>query len=186
MNLILAIQQGNESAFEDAYLQWRTKGYYYFFRKTNSEEDAKDLLQTTFLRLWQYRQSLNAEYSLDQQLFHIARTVFIDYIRKANKQEEMKIEVNRKLELDSLENYQSMAFDTKNRIQKILSSMPILRKKVFEMHKMEGYSYKEIAQILSISEKSVDNHLSKSIKQLRKLFIFTALLTDHIYRFIHF
>lgn len=185
-NYIQNIRQGDHASFEIVFKLYHRKVYAYFFRKTNSEEDAKDLLQTTFLRLWQYRESLNAEYSLDQQLFYIGRNVFIDYIRKANKQDELKVVVNHKLESDSLENYQSMAFDTKDRIQKILSSMPAMRKKVFEMHKIEGYSYKEIAQILSISEKSVDNHLSKSIKQLRKLFIFTLLLASYLYRFIHF
>jgi len=63
LDLIIAIKEGNEHAFEQAYKKWRSKGYYYFLRKTESAEDAKDLLQSTFLRLWQYRQSLSPEYS---------------------------------------------------------------------------------------------------------------------------
>lgn len=170
LDLIIAIKEGNEHAFEQAYKQWRSKGYYYFLRKTESAEDAKDLLQSTFLRLWQYRQSLSPEYSLDQQLFHIARTVFIDHIRKANRQEELKLITVNKLEAESLENYQSMAFDAQSRMQKILQTMPAIRKRIFELHKLEGYSYKEIAENLNISEKSVDNHLAKALKQLRKSF----------------
>ncbi len=170
MDLILAIKRGDEVAFELAYKQWRSKGYYYFLRKTNSEEDAKDLLQSTFLKLWQYRNSVNIDFSLDQQLFHIARTVLIDHIRKANKQEEINSTVNTATEKKSLENLQSMAFDTKGQIEHILNDMPELRKKVFELHKLEGYSYKEIAKKLGISEKSVDNHLTKALRKLRKEF----------------
>ena len=57
----------------------------YFLKKTKSPEDAKDLVQTTYLKLWQYRASLSNDFLLDQHLFHIARTVFIDYLRKQNR-----------------------------------------------------------------------------------------------------
>lgn len=186
MDLVSAIKNGDEEAFELAYKQWRSKGYYYFLRKTNSTEDAKDLLQSTFLKLWLYRKSLNTQFALDQQLFHIARTVFIDYIRKANKQDELKVIINDKIEQDSLENYQSMAFDSKNRIDSILSTMPSIRKKIFQLHKLEGYSYREIAEILSITEKSVDNHLAKALKQLRKYFAIVLLGLAYLYKITHF
>lgn len=176
MDLILAIKGGNEVAFELAYKQWRAKGYAYFLRKTGSEDDAKDLLQSTFLKLWLYRTSLNDDFSLDQQLFYIARNVLIDYIRKANKQQEITLQVNHSIEQGSLENFQSMEFDTRRRMQSILNEMPELRKKVFELHKIEGYSYKEIAQRLEISEKSVDNHLAKALKRLRRDFPLPLLL----------
>ena len=170
MSLILDIKCGDEDAFEQAYKKWRSKGYYYFLHKTASEDDAKDLLQSTFLKLWHYRSSLNDTYSLDQQLFHIARTVLIDHIRKANKQKAISQTLGTLNEQMNLENFQSMEFDTRRRMQHILNEMPELRKKVFELHKLEGYSYKEIAEHLGISEKSVDNHLAKAIKKLRNDF----------------
>lgn len=170
MNLILAIKQGDEAAFKLAYEKWRAKGYQYFLRKTGSDEDAKDLLQSTFLKLWLYRGSLNGDFSLDQQLFYIARNIFIDYIRRANKQQEITANLRISITQDSLVNFQSMEFDTRKRMQNILNGMPELRKKVFQLHKIEGYSYKEIAQILCISEKSVDNHVAKALKRLRRDF----------------
>lgn len=170
LSLIADIQRGDEDAFEQAYQKWRSKGYYYFLRRTASEEDAKDLLQTTFLKLWQYRHTLNSAYSLDQQLFHIARTVLIDYIRKANTQKANSISIEMAGEQVNAQSYQSMEFDTRRRMQQILNEMPQLRKTVFELHKLEGYSYKEIAAKLGITEKAVDNHLAKALKKLRSDF----------------
>jgi len=170
LNLIAAIQSGDENAFEQAYQKWRSKGYYYFLRRTAAEEDAKDLLQTTFLKLWQYRHTLNSAYSLDQQLFHIARTVLIDYIRKANKQKAIQVSIETTGEALNQQSHQSMEFDTKRRMQQILDEMPELRKKVFELHKLEGYSYKEVAARLGITEKAVDNHLAKALRKLRSDF----------------
>ena len=170
MKIILSIKNGDEHAFEIAYKQWRQKGFHYFLRKTKSEEDAKDLLQCTFLKLWQYRASLNEEYSLDQQLFHIARTVLIDHIRKENKLEEISRQIDFSTQQKSLHNFQSMEFDTRNKMKLILDEMPRLRRQVFELHKLEGYSYKETAAKLNISEKAVDNHLVKAVKKLRQCF----------------
>src|ERR1700759_1633813 len=88
--MIEAIKNGNVNAFEEAYVQYRGKLFAYFLKKTNAEEDAKDLLQITFSKLWQYRNSLSADYLLEQHLFHIARTVFIDHLRKENKLQKVK------------------------------------------------------------------------------------------------
>jgi len=164
--MIDALKNGDAGAFEKVFSLYKEKVFAYFLKKTNAEEDAKDLLQITFSKLWQYRSSLSADYLLEQHLFHIARTVFIDYLRKENKQQKVKttakLYTTEKLSADSIHE-----FDLYARLHSILSGMPVLRKRVFELHKLEGYSYKEIAEILSISVKAVDNNLSKALKYLR-------------------
>lgn len=182
MDLIAAIKHGDETAFEQAYTIWRKKGFYYFLRKTTSEEDSKDLLQNTFLKLWQYRSSLSLEHSLDEQLFRIARTVFIDYLRKSNNLSKTKDQLSQDLVRAGSENSQTFEFDTKARLNQLLDAMPFIRKRVFELHKLDGYSYKEVAESLGINEKSVDNHLAKAIKVLRKsfiLFFLFILISSH-------
>ena len=64
--------------------------------------------------------------------------------------------------------YISTDFDLRSRLGNALSSMPALRKKIFELNRLHGYSYQEIARELSITVKSVDNNLAKTIKFLRK------------------
>lgn len=164
--MIAAIKTGDNKAFEQAYFLYRKKLFAYFLKKTNSQEDAKDLLQTTFCKLWQYRESLSDEHLPEQQLFYIARTVFIDYLRKENKLHKIKECVKAKAaENQPAENVYE--FDIHAHLQKILSRMPLTRKRVFELHKLEGYSYKEVAEILSITIKSVDNNLTRALKYLR-------------------
>jgi RNA polymerase sigma-70 factor (ECF subfamily) len=173
-----AIRNGDAHAFEQAYFIYREKLFAYFLKKTNSKEDAKDLLQTTFCKLWQYRKSLSQEYLPEQQLFYIARTVFIDYLRKENKLQKIKTSVKLKAtENQAAENVYE--FDVQAQLQNSLAGMPPIRKKIFELHKLEGYSYKEIAAMLSIPVKSVDNNLTKAIKYLRNielLFIISAII----------
>lgn len=162
--MIVAIRNGDEFAFEQAFLQLRGRLYGYFFKKTHSEQDAFDLVQTTFLKLWKYRHSLNEEYSLEQHVFRISRTVFIDYLRK--KQKETKHTVLRVVEPAC---FTSEEFDLKTQVYKTLDSMPAIRKKAFELHRFHGFSYAEISSFLSISVKSVDNHVTKAVRQLKKV-----------------
>jgi len=173
--MIEAIKNGDVNAFEAAYVQYRGKLYAYFLKKTNGEEDAKDLLQITFSKFWQYRNSLSAEYLLEQHLFHIARTVFIDFLRKENKLQKVRTTAKLLGSEKVSEEYMN-EFDLRTRLQTVLSQMPVQRKRVFELHKIEGYSYKEVAEILSISVKAVDNNLAKALKYLRNAELLLLLL----------
>lgn len=177
--MIDAIKNGDARAFEEAYNLYRQKLFAYFLKKTNSVEDAKDLLQVTFCKLWQYRKSLSEQYLPEQQLFYIARNVFIDYVRKENRLQQIKKSIKSKNEVTkSADNFYE--FDLQTRLQKILSTLPSLRKKVFELNKIEGYSYKEIADMLNIPVKSVDNNLAKTLKYLRSIELFLIILSPNI------
>jgi RNA polymerase sigma factor (sigma-70 family) len=178
--MIDALKNGDEHVFEEVYTFYSKKIFAYFLKKTNVQEDAKDLLQITFIKLWQYRTSLNEDYLLEQHLFNIARTVFIDYLRKANKLQ--KIKANAGMQHNAnLSAGQFDAFDLQASLQTKLSGMPLLRKRIFELHKIEGYSYREIAEILSITVKSVDNNLMKALKHLRSKELILIILLLNIF-----
>jgi RNA polymerase sigma-70 factor (ECF subfamily) len=180
--MIDAIKRGDEFAFEQAYNECRGKVYAYFLKKTKSPEDAMDLLQTAFLKLWKYRKSLSEEYLLDQHLFHISRTVFIDFLRKQSRENKIK---HAPAELIAMHTppyaYISGEFDLKAQLNGVLASMPETRKKVFELHKIYGYSYKEIAEQLSISIKSVDNNLTKALRQIRRVVLLLAAIVIFVF-----
>src|ERR1700759_4238279 len=103
--MIEEIKEGNAAAFEHLYNLYKEKLLAYFLKKTNSIESAKDLMQTTFFKVWQYRKSLSADYLPEQQLFYIARTVFIDYLRKENKQLKIKTSIKAKTEEKQSDDY---------------------------------------------------------------------------------
>src|ERR1700759_5221200 len=172
--MIEEIKEGNAAAFEHLYNLYKEKLLAYFLKKTNSVEAAKDLMQTTFFKLWQYRKSLSADYLPEQQLFYIARTVFIDHLRKQNKQSKIRTTVKIRFEEQQGDDY-IYAFDAESRLQKLLSGMPKLRKTIFQLHRIEGYSYKEIADMLKIPVKSVDNNLAKALKYLRKAEVYIII-----------
>jgi RNA polymerase sigma factor (sigma-70 family) len=172
--MVAAIKRGDEKAYREAFFLHQQKLYAFFLKKCGSKEDSRDMVQTVFLKLWQYRDSLNPEYALGQHIFQIARTVFIDYLRKENKiQNSLGYSVG-----DVPENLAATpdAFDLRQKLGKALESMPEMRKRAFELSRIEGYSYMEIASIFSISVKSVDNHVTKAVRHLRKVFLWAAIM----------
>ncbi|MEQ1552774.1 MAG: sigma factor [Ferruginibacter sp.] len=84
MNQIQAIQNNNNAAFEKLYAQQHEKLYFYILNKTNSKYIAEEVVQLSFIKLWNYRKSLNPEIAIEAQLFRIAKTVLIDLLRKNN------------------------------------------------------------------------------------------------------
>ena len=169
--MIDAIRNGDEFAFEQAYLQHKEKVQGYLLKRIKNPEDASDLLQTVFLKLWKYRKSLSTDFLLEQQLFHIARTVIIDHFRIQSRKSKLEKHPVSHQDFEQI----STVFDLKSRMAAILGRMPALRKKVFELNRLEGYSHQEIASHLSISVKSVDNNLTKALRQLRKMMMLAII-----------
>lgn len=174
MNLLLEIQKGNEFAYRQLYDKYKVRVFNYFMKKVANEPDAEDLLQDTFLKLWRYRKLLNENYNEGQQLFYIARTVFIDYTRRQNKLCLIRkaVDIPPVLQLPFQE-----SLIAHKEIQNILVKMPELRRKAFIMNKIEGFSYKEIARVLSVNIKTVDNNIARALKQIKKaLLLFSFFL----------
>lgn len=123
-----------------------------------------------FTKLWQYRQSLQEEYTISTQLFRIATTVLIDFLRKYNNKDAVTAR------LDSLEiekgvdstNEKMRGAELQKRISEAVNDLPPVRKLVFEMSREQGMSYREIAETLSVSSKTVETHIYKALKQIKK------------------
>lgn len=165
MDLIRYIQQGDTFAFEQTFLRWRAKVYAYFMHNTKNVYIAEELTQITFIKLWDYRSSLSADYSLETQIFRIARTSLIDYLRASARKRKLEQElIERKT--DCLQPVESC-----NYISLALDKLPPVRKKVFLLSRMDGFSTKQIAWQLSISDRTVEKHISLALKQLRKILL---------------
>lgn len=166
--MIQNIKNNDTLAFKDFFDEYKDCLFYYFLKKTKSYADAEELTQLTFIKFWEYRKSLSEELPVKVQLFHKARLVFIDWLRK-----EATLRKQRDSILNNKEQFtipEEEYIDPRIRkIENSIAKLPSKRKVVFELFEYHGYSYKQIAKILHISSKTVDNHLSQAIKQIRKM-----------------
>lgn len=158
------IIQGDEIAFEIVFNLSHKKVYAYFMKKTASTELADELTQLAFIKLWCSRHTLNSGLNLDIQLFRIAKTTLLDHFKKVATE-------RRKLTSFYLDStaaplVSSNNYETNQQLETILNQLPPTRRKVFVLSRIDGYTYDEIARLLSISPKTVERHISLAIKQL--------------------
>lgn len=168
-DLLAAIRSGDHTALEQVYDEWHERLYGYFYKRTNSRYLAEELVQITFIKLWNSRHLLSDEWPLQVQLFRIMKTSLIDVLRKELRDARAWQQYNRHVAA-SRDIVTEEEDDTQLEvIREIMEAMPPVRKKVFHMSRYLGFSYKQIALQLAISPRTVENHIAQALKQLRHL-----------------
>jgi RNA polymerase sigma-70 factor (family 1) len=164
------LKDGDEFYFKKVFEQYHQKLYFFILYKTKSEYIAEEVAQMAFTKLWQCRHTLQEEYTLSTQLFRIATTILIDYLRKYNN----KNAVTAGLDVANIEkgidstNEKMRGAELQKRISEAVNDLPPVRRQVFEMSREQGMSYREIAATLSVSSKTVEAHIYKALKQIKK------------------
>lgn len=179
MNQITALRCGNEEAFVEVYNQFHVKLFRYFVKRIQSNHTAKDLTQQTFIKLWQSRQGLSELHSIDSQCFTIANSVLIDHFRKqASEKKHLDGFEQRNRNNSLLVCHSNKDFESSDYLKAITENLPAVRKDIFMLKIVKGYSNKEIAEQFSISVKTVEDHYTKAIRHIRSatLWILPVLL----------
>jgi RNA polymerase sigma-70 factor (family 1) len=167
---IKELKDGDAFYFKKVFDQYHQKLYFFILYKTKSEYIAEEVVQMAFTKLWQCRQTLQEEYSISTQLYRMATTILIDFLRKYNNKEAVTARldvVNIEKGIDSTNEKMSGA-ELQKRISEAVNDLPPVRKQVFEMSREQGMTYKEIAETLSVSSKTVESHIYKALKQIKK------------------
>lgn len=173
MNLpekIALLKRGDEFVFGEVCKEFHQKIYYYVLSKTKSTYLAEEVTQLTLIKLWKNRTRLQENVSLPSQVIQIAKTTCIDLLRKEGNRARllvMKGGVEPSTSIETL-NGRELQSVLKQEVQK----MPPIRKMVFELSRYEEKSNKEIADLLSVSTKTVENHITLALKQLRRVLVF--------------
>ena len=162
---IISLKKGNEASLKKAYLDYYDKLINIARRFNFTVLTPQDFVQETFLRLYNKKELLNEEVLLDKQLFTICKNIIINHLNRENKiiqldplQFEM---VQEEAETDFFE-------ERKEKLQNFINLLPEQQQKIFTLHKMENLSYKEIAAITDLSEKTIANHIYLASKFIRK------------------
>ena len=160
------LKQGNQIVYEKVYNLWHLKVYAYFLHKTRSEYMAEEMVQLTFIKLWNFKHTLNETIPLEAQLFTIARTTMLDFLKKQANQKRLVDAVSPVNEGTSEPLWE---FDFEKRVSTSINTLPPMRKQVFLLNRFEGFSNKQIAEKLAISPRTVEKHMSLALRQLKSL-----------------
>ncbi|MDR2275967.1 MAG: RNA polymerase sigma factor [Sphingobacterium sp.] len=161
--LVLQVSKGNRTAFEKIYHFYKRdilNHLYYIFK---SEELTHDIAQETFLSVWINRNAIDLEKSFKSYLYTIASNKAYDLLRKAKKDQKLFDALS--AFTDEIEDQVYDQLFKKQRSEQlydIMSKLPNQQRIVFQMAKIDGYSYEEIANILGISRHTVNTHIKRA------------------------
>jgi RNA polymerase sigma factor (sigma-70 family) len=173
-------------AFDTVYYEYHSEVYDYVQRKIQCSYTAEEVVQLTFIKFWNNRETMPENIDTRVQIFQIAKTVLIDQLRKKYSKKNsthlatpvmatIAEPVNH--DVTNSVNYK----DTRARIEKLLQMLPPVRKKVFELSRFDECSHKEISQILNISTKTVENHITQALKYIKLYWCVILLLSLPVY-----
>lgn len=165
------IKQGDKSAYTEIFERYSTVMYVYAKNLVRDADEAEDLVQDIFASLWYKSSSLELKGSLASYLYSAVRYRFIDLVAK------------KKVRTDYAETLQTLVdegdYSTDSYInekellaliEKEVAKLPEKMREVFQLSRNAGLSHREIAEQLSVSEKTVKNHINHALRILRTKF----------------
>jgi len=176
--LIGRLKKDDISAFNEIYNQYFEKLLRFAYSFSISSEDAEEIVQSLFVKLWDKRKLIDPKKSIDSFLYVMARNLIIDRIRKQNiakhhlehyfNDQHIALRSNLEEKMDSKE--------LADLIDEIVQELPPKRRMVFELNRYQGMTYKDIAKQLDISDGTVEKHMSKALKALREKLSYLGIL----------
>ncbi len=172
--------KGDHNAFNLLYLQYSPKVKHFLLGFIKNQEEVDDMVQELFFKIWTNRQSIAQVHSFQAYLFRMARNIVYDYYEhttvKANYSQK---QLGKPFYSDLIEE-ELYAKELLLLIDAVVDKMPEQRRKIFLLSRKESLSNEEIADRLNINKRTVENHLTAALSDLRKviyLFASTLFLT---------
>ncbi|WP_163325814.1 RNA polymerase sigma factor [Draconibacterium mangrovi] len=171
-----SLKKGDPSAFKDVFrlLYPRLKGYCKLF--VPDDNKVEDLIQETFITLWEKRDSIKNDRSIESYLFVILRNNCLNFLRDEKLEQTISsVNVEEVSELQYLYQIDFLGKEEKSLEEQLVESLqvavdelPDKMRQVFTLCKIEGRKQKEVAEEMGISLKMVEKHIAKAKEQIRK------------------
>ena len=165
MNQVKEIKDGNRLVYSEVFENYNQKLYQYIYRYTQSPWLAEETVQLSFIKLWEKRETLSETHDISTQLFRIAKSTVIDLLRKEKVRDTQELSDTY---ISAPEHERLIHKETLQQVLDAMEELPDQSKQVFTLSRLGDLSHKEIGTRLSISPKTIEGHITKALKYLRK------------------
>ncbi|MEN6618631.1 MAG: RNA polymerase sigma-70 factor [Rikenellaceae bacterium] len=168
--LLKKIKEGDIRTFEDIFRRYYTPLLFFSVSITGRMDVAEEIIQELFYVLWKKRGNLQILRSLKGYLFGAVRNRSLQFCERRKLDENYRKSVYTvDVEISGFDPQEKLEYkELEEIIKKTMEKMPERRQRIFKMHRFENRKYMEIADILSLSVKTVEAEISKALKTLRK------------------
>ena len=176
--LVQRIRGGEKEAFETLYRAYFVDLCEFTYRYVRLPAVCEEIVQDLFLNIWRRRDNLSPKGSIRSYLYKSARNGALDYLKHLEVQREYlknyKLEKQLEWELLKLESAAGIleeeeGVELSEAVRSAIASLPDQRRTIFLLSREDGLTYREIAEILDISVKTVETQMGRALATLRTL-----------------
>jgi RNA polymerase sigma-70 factor (ECF subfamily) len=162
--------EGDEKAFAALYNKYCRKIYTAAFNMTLSEDDAKDIIQDVFLKVWESRATIDPEQNFVAYLNTVCWHICLNMIKKETHRETLKNKWQQVAEMSEDPDRDDEDFHEKylQLLEKAIAALPPQRRVIFEHCKLKEKTYDEVAHSMNITRGTVHDHIKKANKFIRE------------------
>jgi len=163
------LQLGNESAFEMIFKTYYQPLCRYAYSFLQDKEEAEEVVQSSFINVWEKRNSIAIETSLKSYLYRMVRNACLNVI-KHDKIKQQHVAHELAVTEATYESVAQKVYATEleSKITEAIKTLPEQCRIVFQLSRFEELKYQEIADQLQISVKTVENHMGKALRLMRE------------------
>lgn len=169
--------EGDHKAFDALFLLYHPRVKNFLLGFVKDEEEACDMAQDIFFKVWTNRESISRVSSLKAYLYRMARNMVYDYFEhnlvKESYERKQLLSANEYADLIEEDLY---AKELSILIDIAIEQMPEQRRRIFKMSRKDGLSNEEISRKLEINKRTVENHITQALADLRLIIRNTAFL----------
>jgi RNA polymerase sigma-70 factor (ECF subfamily) len=162
---------GDKSSIDQLYKLYHKKIFAFSLSYLKNEQLAYDVVQDVFVKIWENRKQIKNHEGVDSLLFITAKNILISMFRKkASEKSYLKYLKDTVVNIGEDTN-ETIDYNFLNQYyEELISELPEKRKQIFILSRKSGLSNREIAQKLKISEKTVENQMTKALAYFRNNF----------------
>lgn len=166
--LIESIQAGNARAFKALMKEYFRELADFAFQYVKSSHTAKDVVQDVFANIWEKRSSWNPTRSLKMYLYQSVKNEALKTLRdQKTERKYMKAFIRETEEKVITPRELDESDDFKQAVHRAIQDLPERARMVYKLHRRDGLTYKEIAEVMEISHKTVESQMSRALRMLR-------------------
>jgi len=166
---IISLKSGDFESFDQLFNKYGKRLYGFAIGYLKSHEDAEELVQDIFVKVWENRSELDENQSFNSYLFTIAKNTILNHFRKKAHQQSYIEYIKQHTKLIHTKTEEDIIFsDLDVQAKKIIDKLPSRRREIFLLSREQGYNNEEIAQRLNISKKTVENQITHALKFIRE------------------